>query len=531
MNRKNSSKNERRTKEVADTAIRMSESNPYEWYANFPNYAKDVASLAFGTPVGQAVRLRQADWVASDGIMGLYFTPCIGYSADMTSPVNRQAVRTFSYLRSIQRAAANYDSADLMMYMLGIDSLYAYWAFLRRAYGVAQLFTPVNKYYPRRLLHVMGIDDTIVYNLADFRAYINRFALNIGRFAMPKSFDLTQRHMWMNSGLYLDSQGRRAQTYVFVPYKLWQWDNTVTTGSQLTGITLVDFNDVKAGSNRKTLNQLIAFGEDLLTNFNNDDDTMAISGDLYRAYGNNLMHVEETPDNYAIAPVYDEVVLSQIENATLVGTFRDRGGTAGVNPVITQDPSVNNGAILFTPSVSAGPTDVGDGVTSKYGRNYGLITENVMLNAHWDSPTPEQVMEMTRLVARLDPNTNPISGALGDGVAIKQCGSDLLNGIAICAPARNSQVGVSFLTATTNTIWCKSDGTPYNPDAASLIAHFMQFDWAPMLYLVLDNGSSQDLQTVAADVDNFTTASYDQMFMIQEAAMLSLLDSPEPVQK
>lgn len=188
---------ENRDAEIMDDARKdyMSKSNPYTWYANFPNYAKDVATLAFGVPTGQPIYLTSGDYVANAGLMTLYFTPTPGISKNLSSPVNRQAVRIQTYLRSIMRAASDYDAADTMIYLLHNDALYTYWAFLRRAYGVAQLFTPTNKYYPRRLLQAMNIDPDIAHNLADFRAFINKFALNIGRFAMPKNFDLTQRHM------------------------------------------------------------------------------------------------------------------------------------------------------------------------------------------------------------------------------------------------------------------------------------------------------------------------------------------------
>lgn len=525
-------KPQRQAAEIADTAMEMSKSNPYAWYANFPNYADDVAKLAFGVPVGQAVYVQGNDWVASDGIMGLYFTPSIGISKDNTSAVNRQATRIFTYLRSIQRSAANYDSADLMMYLLGIDSLYMYWAMLRRIYGVAQLFTPTNKYYPKRILNAMYVDPSIINNLADFRAYINRFALNVGRFAMPKDFDITARHMWMCEGLYLDSNTRRAQTYLFMPMYFYQWDNTVTEGSKLSGQLFVDYVGLTGGSGTPwTFEKLVEFGEKLLDNFNNDDDTMRISGDLYRAYEGNLMAVEETPANYAIAPVYDETVLSQIENITIGGFFRAGASNTSAVPEITQDPSVNNGAIIFNPYLSfGGNLNIGDITSPLYARNYAAYTQNAVLNSHKDAPTSEDVMEMTRLQTRMAPTSAPWTSVVNVGTEVGIANADIVNFVALIVPARGNTAGYSILNTLTNTIWCKSDGTPYEANAASLLAHFMQFDWAPLLYIVLySGGSSADLQSIGADLDNFTVASYDQLKNISDAAMLSLLDSPAPV--
>lgn len=525
-NKRNSNKNQRRTKEAVDSELKTvaSRTNDLSWYTNFPNYAKDVATLAFGVPVGQPVYVQGQDSVANDGIMTLLFTPSIGVSTDLTSPINRQATRFYTYLRSVQRAAASYDSADVMMYMLALDSAYTYWAFMRRIYGIAQLFTPTNKYYPRRLLLAMGVDPSIANNLADFRAYINRYALNIGRYAMPKSFDITQRHMWMCSGLYLDSNTTRAQTYMFVPTRLFQWDNTVTSGSQLAGVELVQASNVSSAANLFTLETLQEFGSNLIRNLENDEDTMNISGDLFRAYGQSgLLLVEETKDNYAVAPVYDQTVLSQIENCTITG----RISTATCK--ITQDPSVNNGAIIFQPSALLGNNlNIGDSTTPIYGRNYIAVSKNTPINAHWDSPNPGQVMEMTRLMARCANNTSPFAGASESYVPLTQTGTDIVNMVQIIVPGRNDSSAYSVITLYSNTIWLNSSGTPFSVNGASIIAHMMQFDWAPMLYLVIYTGNAANLESVAADVDNFTVVSEDQMYNIHEAALLSVLDIPAP---
>lgn len=515
-NRSNSTKNQRRAKEVVDTEL--SSSNPYTWYANFPNYAKDVATLAFGTPVGQPIYLRSGDYVANAGIMTLGFTPTPGVSTDNTSPINRQAVRFQTYLRSIQRSASTYDAADTMMYMMGIDSLYTYWAYLRRAYGVAQLFTPTNKYYPRRLLQAMGISPDISHNLADFRAYINRFALNIGRFALPKEFDIVKRHMWMCSGLYLDSNTSRAQTYMFVPQYLYQFDNTVTTGSQLTGVAIDNMGNP---TTQRTLSELQTLGDQLINAFENDEDTMNISGDIYRAYGKEgCLTVEETPDNYAILPVYDETVSSQIENAVIVGDFEE---TSSV-PLITQDPSVNNGAIIFNPAISAGRNEL----DTYWTYNYPLTAGLSMMNMHMDSPNHEQVMEGSRFMALAKANfsSSPNKASFN----LSTCAADLINQVRIWTTSLSNPAAVQALTKKSNTVWQINSGALVHNDDVDWLALTSQFDWCPMTYIVRsEDALNYDLRLISADVDNFTSLSADQLSNINEAALLSVLDIHEPI--
>lgn len=509
--------------------LRLSKSNPYSWYAKFPNFAKDVATLPFGVPVGQPIYVNGNDYIANAGIMALHFVPSPGKSVDLTSPINRQATRFYSFLRSVQRAAANYDSADVMMYLMGIDSLYTYWAHLRRIYGVAQLFSPTNKYYPRRILQTLGVDpDDILSNLADFRAFINRFALNIGRFAMPKNFDITQRHMWMASGLYLDSNTTKAQTYVFVPSAFWQWDNTVSTGSQLV---CTRYDASYSGGTPSTPVQhsvadLIAFGQSLINNFDNDEDTMNISGDLLRAYGQeNLLAVEETTDGYAILPVYDQTVLSQIENAVICGriTHSLDSSTLPLEPaVIAQNPAVNNGAIIFNPQSPGGTTQIGN----TYWKNFALTNPQSLMNMHWDSPTPEQVMEASRLMAF---STGLIATATATHLNLTDFGTDIIEYVRVCITSLSNANAVQFILATTQTLYIGTDVTQTQlQNNIDLLAVWEQFDWSPMLYVYdVTNG----LRLMGADIDNFTVVKHDQLYNIHEAALLSVLDVPEFVAK
>lgn len=524
--RKRQEKNRRREREIDDTTNRMveSKSNPYSWYANFPHYSADVATLAFGTPVGQPIRVFDQDFVAAAGIMALHYTPTIGWSTGLTSPINRQAVRFQTYLRSVQRAAATYDAADTVMYLMAIDSLYSYWAYMRRAYGVAQLFTPTNKYLPRRLLQAMGIDPSICENLADFRAYINRFALNIGRFATPAGFDITDRHMWMNSGIYLDSNTTRAQIYIFVPAVFYKYDNTVTTGSKLQAQQFASFDAMPA---LRDLHSLITFGEGLLTAIDNDDDTMNISGDLYRAYTQSgLRQVEETGENYAIAPVYDQTVLSQIENATLVGNWVNDQGTSLQMPSISQDPSINSGAVTFNGRVLTYLTVSDD--DSAFYANVAAHYSTHFLNMHMDSPSPEAVMEATRLTASTY-NSAPAVATGQSSQVVSPCGSEVVNYVTICQTSPENFAAVKFLAYHSNTVWLAQGGDLVKKNSLELLALVQQFDWAPMLYVAKGAGDGKgDVLQVAADVDNFTAVTEAQLTNIHEAALLSLLDIAPP---
>lgn len=318
--------------------------NDPAWYKVNNTLYEQSGSFSYGWPLGNKVDLSTAGATdpnprALSGLATIYFAPSIGVSTNKASPINMAAVNLYSDVRHANSGHANYDPADLMMYLLALDSAYMYHSMLRRAYGMLRNYSPVNRYYPRAFIEAMGLDfDDLILHMSDFVYYINNYAVKLGSLAAPASFTYFKRHMWMCDNIYVDDPtSAKAQTYMLCPTGFWKWTNTGSTGTKLE---FVDFYHGRA----KTLSDLINFGTTLLEFLLGDEDVGIISGDIIKAYGvTNLMQMYDTPFNYAVLPSYDANVLNQIHNATLCGE---------VDPTswdITQDPSINEGAILFNP--------------------------------------------------------------------------------------------------------------------------------------------------------------------------------------
>nr|AVX53461.1 putative capsid [Marmot picobirnavirus] len=504
----------------------MSRDNDITWYSKFPQFLQDAGRLSFSWPLGIRPTFENNDSIAVGGIMRLCFYPGVGYSEDMNSPINRSAVRFYTFLRSIQKSAATYDSADLMMYLMAMDACYMFHANMRRAYEVAQLFTPLNTFYPRNLLQYMGFDPSIMDNLAEFRAYINRFGLQLGMYTVPTDFAITNRHMWMCEGLYTDSSSTRAQTYVFVPEGFWSYNNTVATGSQLDFIPWLDQQE--NGNTLHTLEQVIEMGNNLISHLRNDEDTGKISGDLYVAYKGNTRKVTELHDLDVILPSYSEEVLSQIENATVCGLY-----SPGYTPVISQDPSVNNGAIIYKPVFGA--IDFGNKEGNGWRCPGVFAYTGRMMNMHVDSPNPEQVIEASRLMVISRPGLQTSKNTLGWHPT--SFGADVISRFQIAVRSENG-TGVSNLQVLSSNLYYSSgSGGPYYKDQMILLALLRQFSRGPMMYLaswtpIPDDDqetamSKLDIQYVGNDVDNMTYVSGNQLEMMHEATLLSLFDVPQ----
>lgn len=500
-------KSQREDEEIIDTAGRAMKSrkNDVSWYTDkFPTFAKDAATLPFAQPLGSIVELTTDgnDPIATPGVMAIHFYPTIGVSNDWTSPINRSSIRFWTYLRSIQKASGPYDHQDITMMVLAIDSCIMFHSLMRRIYGLVNAFTPINEYYPRGLMLANGISfDDIRANLQDFRAYINSFAYNLGQYVLPADIDLFDRHRWMCEGLYVDSSAAKAQTYMFVPRGFWKYDNTVSTGSQLT---YVDWIGSAASPTLHTFSAIKSFGDNLINAISNEQDFTYISGDMHAFYGDKVFRVDYTEEMFRVIPSYNETVLSQIENCMIAGTW-----ASNYTPKITQNPQLNAGAIVFQPELNF-PSMMG--------------TVKSIMNFHWDSPTPDQVLEATRLMflpSRTLSHT------------IVSCGTEI-----VCAawiwqinPATGAFRANPITSSTMSVTAASSDATQFTITAQNFqnLTLIGEFDWAPMIrtwkQITTASGDDQYIEpNIVADLDNWSVVNDDYLTNIHTAVLYNLFN-------
>lgn len=499
------SKKDRKAAEIADEAASISRGNPVSYYTKFDTFAKDAANLPFAQPVGavnevtdlhisgSTMATSKADYIVP-GIMALYFVPSIGVSRNFNSAINRSSIRFYTYLRSNQKASATYDHQDVTMMEVALDSCYMYHGLMSKLYGIINQFTPVNEYYSRATVAAMGGKfDDLRANLQDMRAYINAFAYQLGQYALPKDITLFDRHRWMVEGMYTDSDTTKAQTYMFVPCGFWLYDNTVETGSQCTWLEYLEVGDMITTPAQHTFAQLKEMGDQLINAISNEEDFAVISGDIYNFYGGDTYKLPYIDENYSVVPAYEKIVLSQIENASIL--------PLDVSSLkITQNPELNAGAIIFEPKL-------------KPQKNCPLVGE---MNFHWDRPTPEDVIEASRLMAVTKSSSNTTA-------TIEACGTEIICGARIFS--RNpSTMAFRAIGWSSNVATLQAASTV--SESINQIQHIIlcaQFDWAPQLraWAVPTTGNPVLLGTTW-DVDNFDVIPKEYLSNIHLACLLSL---------
>lgn len=419
-------------KNPIDTGSRQD--NDPSWYAATPALLKDVSTIPFANATGypfanatlrdsnrnEGVGFIGTNSMAVPGIMTLLFTPTIGNAQSATDAINIAGYSLFSYMRSNNSRTGEYEMPDLMMMLLASDSAYTLYSYLVRAYGIMSYYSVWDKYTPKALLTAMGIDyDDLVMNLADFRAMINTYAYKLASICVPKDITYITRHIWMAENIYKDAETTKAQYYMYVPDKFFQYSETGTTGSQLD---LVQFY----GSKRSTVTNktglltvadLQAWTERLINPLIGSEDINYMSADILNAFGTGgIFRVLPIADNYTVTPVYNKEVLSQFENATILypglkyipgdskSTEIPEMMSTFVAGSVNQKPGINEGYLVSNIKIY---TPVAQDLDTTGAFPTPLLTfvepRDFILNMHHDSPTPEEIMVATRLRFRIMP--------------------------------------------------------------------------------------------------------------------------------
>lgn len=437
-------KNMRRDAEIADTASKeyadsrtrrdcyKSSANDWQWYAQNQQLVKDYASYPFGKALGS--RLWISSTVSQPGTSGgtlinnqaipgalvYYYQPSVGSPQDANAPINVAARNIYSFVRHANSGHTNYDAPDLMLYLIAMDSVYMYHSFMKRILGLLFDYSTLNRYYPESLIMSMGVDfDDISHHISDLRGFINQYAVKMGSMCIPNSMSYMARHVWMTEGLYTDASSAKAQTYMYVPCSYYKFGLDAEGKGQLQK---VDFSTPHLGwtmmsNNLKKFADLVDFGNALLDPILSNEDLNIMSGDVLKAFGDSgVVKISGIADGYMVLPMYNQEVLSQMENATILGD----GPT-----LISQNADVGGGYLQVSNATFKIAFDTPTSYTTASSATLtadqanGILASlegRKILNFHHSDVAPEEVMVATRLSNIVDAATSTVSFSASGGV-------------------------------------------------------------------------------------------------------------------
>lgn len=482
--------------------------NDVSWYAKNEAMLRDAASFSYNSPLGDILPLSfstnaantafTVNYRAIPGLMGITFVPCPGLSTDSTSPANLAAQNIYSYVRYMNSGAKNYDQADLMLYLLTMDSVYMAWNWAKRIYGYARLYSQKNRYLPTIFAQADNINlNDVVANLADYRLQLNSLAAQISSFCVPAVMPLFIRHSWLVSNIYKDADNDKAQMYMFVPDIYYTYDETGSTyGGQLLRTRL------RSGSTPLTASQIIARVKTAIDRVAYSEDIGVMSGDILKAYGQDkLFKISPVDPEYEVLPTYNEEVLNQIHNSTVIED------SSLSNADVTQDP--NTGFLIWNPTFN----------TTQIFPNKALI------NMPWNEITPANTMVATRLTSMLQYN--------GPTTAVGMCmGTEYVNHRIMYYYTESSSGGSPIYGNKFLPPAFIFNQTPADEqDTLFRISCASNFDWHPLVPMFV--ATTQDSKSVnnfcgyLGDMTNYTLIEKWNMEQMHLTAILSEFNVPQ----
>lgn len=426
--------------------------NDVSWYIADQQLLKDTASLPFTYALGGRLELgtwaRDINKTAVPGIMAIMTSPTYGWSNDSNSPINVASRKLMTYLRHSNSGRTNYDAPDLMLYLMAMDSAHMFLAWMKRVYGILSTYNPQNRYYPQAAVYATGANyEDLIVHMADFRAFINTFALKLSSMCIPNDFGYLNKHRWLYEGIYSDKPIAKAQTYMYTPnHRNWPVFTLEqdSTGSLVTLFLymsrhyeelspgtveysiftkLESINDCGDSSEGYifdrdpgiytfTLNEIRAIGNMIMDPILDEQDFVIMSGDILKSYGDGgVQKTEGITETYSVVPGYNSLVLDQIQNTSLMGCMKPAYIYVDEDGSETIDWNFPTGAALLRQTASGTYPYLPNGTltsTPVFNHPYGFgaklldaganiwLTDRIITFEN-DAPVPEQIMEATRL--------------------------------------------------------------------------------------------------------------------------------------
>ena len=490
--------------------------NDWRFYAASEEIAKSVASVPFnymgGTPfnikgtvfVGsEAPNVTVSNTAALPAVMALDYVPSIGNVLPGTATsINLASAQLYTMIRRANSGAKVYEAADVMMYVLAMQDIYASYFNCKRALGCLKLHTIKNHNLPKAVLRALQIDyEDLRANSAQYRGMLNELATKINAFAIPSYFKAFDRAAFINSRLFGDSNDIKGQIYLYHKTGYYTWSAVASeAGSSLEWVQYVN-DDTGSSTTLKLLDYIECINTQIDTLYL-DSDVLTMSGDIFKAFPGKLYAVSEIGEDFITEVLFDTDVLSQIENSfalipnyTLIGR-----NNWSWNMNVVQ----SNQLISFDPFISS-KTDIGV-------FKLGLTLDNRAFNSHKEDPDFRDVLEWTRNSTVVAIESSP-TGVLSRAI---QSGLEIILGYNIW-----------YYNSQTLTVFSFGHIMPSLSSnlGAQQIALLSNFDWMPILYAPSTVANSPCY--VHGDVKNVTLLDSNILSRMHTVAMYGAYFSTE----
>lgn len=481
-------------------------SNDLSWYTRNPFLTQASATIPFPNRPGMRIPMRMTS--GANTVMEYYGTgvidwlPSFGSSSLNTDPASVAGKEIYAKVRAAFSGSLDADAPDYIIYLGALDSIFAYIAYLKRIYRLLVAWSPNNYVTPDGILESLNFSSAEIAALRANRTqlwqYINELVLQSRKFTCPAEMDLMRRHYWLSDNVYTDAPTINSQFYIFNMIGAYHYTPLPSIDSpdiNAPGLQTYMLPNMNFTSTRDvTPDGLYKFGLSMIQKLVEWDDSYTINGYLKKAYdGAPLFIVEEIPADQSIEPIYNEEVLTQIENAKFLPSGNNiLSGASSMLNTVQQNVSTN--AISCTPQYK--PTTMP--------ANYNADS---FLSLRSDLPSAGEVVIATRLSPTFTFEDDTI--VVGGGTEIP---------VAFRLVAANNVFTTSNLTGWTGVVIPSLILDAATDDLQ--LSRLSWFSWHP-IFPSFTGGSFN----VYGDVHNFTVVSNDTLNNIHRVCVLSELNA------
>lgn len=523
------------------------ETNDPAWYDKYGLMAT-AANLSMYNPTGMKVDLTTKDYLQTIGNQASGATPALfrmpgimtfetvfgpGVADDVNAAINVAAQSIYTFVRHWNSGASNYEKADLMQYIMLVESAWVmYWQGVR-AYGAMNAVNTLNRYVPRFITQALGFDyDDLTSKLTLFRSILDQFAVRISRFVIPNDLTYAKRLEYLFANIFVDGQSPKSQFYIYNPagyytfalegdsdphpgagYLKWNWFNTYS-GSEPDPHALWTVEDYSQ--------MLQAIAE----NLEDQEDFGIMSGDILKAYPNNAVKsAGNIPADLIMQPIVDMHALEQIHNATIGGypvvtDVTDKSVIYNWN--VRQNPEINGGELIYRPVVQ---------MTAILPSEQNPMFGKHIIDFHRQEVTYLDIAEATRSMSVLKDPVDATNKSAGYAI-VSATGSEMIvyarvftlnaEGTLVDSPVYTEN---DFNTGDTTDV-----GTAVINAATFIgrLANISQFAYAPHVFQLTSFYGEATHQyylrgiALFSTIDNYTVVDPEVLNNIHSAALLSL---------
>lgn len=504
--------------------------NDFDFWNAFPELMNIATKLPWMHIQGTSITGSNIEVEPVNVLVQEYY-PVPGVSLTATAPINVMFRDMYLDMHRRYRGIGAYQAADICISVLCIESANQLVVEAERIYGILNSYPVRNRIAPDGLLKALGWNQNFITNvknnMADYRYKLNRIITKLQRLPLPKGMSFFRNHVSLNAFIYTDSKDYRAAFLAFNPIGYFRYAGKKSEGAiNNAGTAVFERLDRSTYSSYSTY---LTFVESIIDILLSDDDILKITSDFIACYGlDQMQSLLPLPEDYKVAPMYDEAILSKFHNSERLGSSTARlGYGAGDNTTKIDLASVSsdffrvyqeNNVVISWPVL----LDVGSGAPKKWmamaaNTNFpgsqasipGVYYPTDHIADSWqENPDEATVCEAMLWKPNGIEHKLKIDGFDYYATSIGNVCTELLAGLKTYSVVNgDAALNVAFFST------YSTSSTDYQ---ASGLYHF---DWHPLILKY--NPSNHTVTSIMGDVDNLTVVSNADISKIVDAASLS----------